>query len=145
MQQTAAAGHREECSGQATKSACHLVKSLAGALAFTRQRRTHTCSLCAAVKCHKSIVWLYAALLTTERDSVPHEMLHGCLFCLLARGLDSIVKHNMSVAIFAQKNIVNLEFTMLGTVIQVTSVSKCSRNQIELAAKILCSSYRHSL
>ena len=33
-----AAGHHEECGkGQATNSACHLVESLAGALAFTRQ------------------------------------------------------------------------------------------------------------
>ncbi len=38
QQAAAAAGHHEECGeGQATNSACHLVESLAGALAFTRQ------------------------------------------------------------------------------------------------------------
>jgi len=40
LQQAAAAvaGHHEECGeGQATNSACHLVESLAGALASTRQ------------------------------------------------------------------------------------------------------------
>ena len=100
VQQTAAAGHHEQCSGQATKSACHLVKSLAGPLLSQGKVRTHTCSLCDAVNCHNSIAWLSAALLTIMRDSLPHQMLHGCLYCLLARGLDSVVEH-MSFAFFS--------------------------------------------
>lgn len=92
LQQPAAGHHEEYSEGQATNSACHSTESLVVALASTTQS-DHTCSLCDAVNCHNSIAWLSAALLTTDRYSLPHHMPHRCSFCLLARGLDSVASN----------------------------------------------------
>lgn len=92
--QQPAARHHEECSeGQATNSACHSTESLVVALLPQHKMRTHTCSLCDAVNCHNSIAWLSAALLTTDRYSLPHPKPHRHIFCLLARGLDSVASN----------------------------------------------------